>query len=203
MSADHSFPEQVTERTFPAGKLRKLEGPDREQMLPVAPLVAALGVASGDCVADIGAGTGYLSLPLAAAAGPKGVVHAVDMQQPMLDYLGDKLQKQAVTNVQLHLGSSSQTGLDTASVQLAFYCNVWHEIHEPLLALHEARRILAPGGRIAICDWRVDATPNAGPPIDIRIPEAGLTAMLEKDGWHSILCSHAGQFNFLAIATRG
>ncbi len=47
---------------------------------------------SGETIADVGAGTGYFSLPLAQAVGPQGKVYAVDAQDEMLALLRQKLE---------------------------------------------------------------------------------------------------------------
>ena len=46
---------------------------------------------SGETIADVGAGTGYFSLPLAQAVGPQGKIYAVDAQEEMLSLLRQKL----------------------------------------------------------------------------------------------------------------
>ena len=46
--------------------------------------VAALALKAGGRVADIGAGSGYLTIPAAKAVGPTGVVRAIDIHQEML-----------------------------------------------------------------------------------------------------------------------
>src|SRR3989441_5019280 len=61
-----------------------LERPEREQEEEPVKLLDALKLKPGDVVGDVGAGSGYLSFPLAKRVGPKGKVLAVDIQPQML-----------------------------------------------------------------------------------------------------------------------
>ncbi len=81
----------MNERTFRASEAHKLEDPDRQKWLPVQDVLAALDLRPGMCMADIGAGTGYFTLPAARAVGPQGRVFAVDLQPEMLAKLRGNL----------------------------------------------------------------------------------------------------------------
>src|SRR5437763_14550761 len=68
-----------------------LERTEREQEERPDLLLPALKIKPGDCVADIGAGSGYFSRRLAKLVGEKGTVLAVDIQQEMLDVLTNNM----------------------------------------------------------------------------------------------------------------
>ena len=56
-----------------------LERPERVQEERTDLLLSLLALQPGDTVADIGAGTGYFSLPMSRMVGPEGRVLAVDI----------------------------------------------------------------------------------------------------------------------------
>ena len=157
----------MNDRVFKHTEAHKLEDPERLKWLPPAEILAHLRVGPGMKVADIGAGTGYFSIPIARAVGALGHVFAVDLQPEMLDLLRGKLeQPNAPDNVSLHQGVASQVPLPDRSVHMILYANIWHEIEDLDSTFREAVRISVLGGKIAILDWRDDCSrttrPSAG-----------------------------------------
>jgi len=73
-----------------------------------------MAVRSGQTVADVGAGTGYFSLPLAETVGLQGKVYAVDAQNEMLALLRQKLDESAIPNVELIHAEAGNTTLRDA-----------------------------------------------------------------------------------------
>ena len=87
-----------------------LERAEREE--EEAPDVAlnVLKIPKGASVADIGAGSGYITIRLAARVGPTGRVFANDVQPQMLQMLGRRLADKHITNVTLVQGRSTIPG---------------------------------------------------------------------------------------------
>lgn len=131
-----------------------LERPEREAEENTSKLVALLAVKPGDVVADIGAGTGYLSRKLAPLAGPKGKVLAVDIQPEMLDILKTNLASIQITNVVPVLGTESDPRLPASSVDLIVMVDVYHEFSFPYEMTQAMCRALKPGGRLAFVEFR-------------------------------------------------
>jgi len=187
------------ERMFRHEHAHKLDDPERETWLPVAVVVQQLGLRPGMHVADIGAGTGYFAIPMARAVSPGGRVLAVDVQPEMLDRLRARLEPGAP--VALVEGEATRTTLADLAVDLAFYANVWHEFDDREAALAEAARILKPGGRITILDWRPDVEQPPGPPLAHRIGVAEVEAALRKGGWKIEAPRTVGLYSYLVVAT--
>lgn len=189
----------MKERRFHASQAHRLDAPERLVWLPPEEIVAAAGASAGDTIADIGAGTGYFALPLARAAGPQGVVYAVDAQEEMLDLLKQKLPFSGSGNIRLVQAEADATGLPGASLSLAFLANVWHEFDDRALVLREARRILRPGGRIAIVDWRPDVEREAGPPLEHRLTTELTMRELASAGFATLSDAHVGAYHWLVL----
>src|ERR1700694_2127562 len=83
-----------------------LERPARETEEQPDKALDALGLKPGMTVADIGAGTGYMSLRMAKRVGPSGKVYANDLQPAMLDRLRQNASKAGIGNVVTVLGDA-------------------------------------------------------------------------------------------------
>ena len=171
------------ERRFNPAQAHRLEDPERLRWLPPDEIVEALRIQPGTVVADVGAGTGYFALPLARAVGPAGKIVAVDAQHEMLALLEKKLDAPELAHVELVQAEAHETSLEDGSCALVFLANIWHEFDDREAVLREAKRILQPGGRAAILDWRTDVKPEAGPPLDHRIAAADAENEVRQAGF--------------------
>jgi protein-L-isoaspartate O-methyltransferase len=133
-----------------------LERPEREAEEQPGAMIEALGLKPGDVVADIGAGTGYVSWRMARKVGPRGVVHAVDIQQEMLDLLAAQMARRGVKNVHPVLGTPTDAKLPAGALDLAIMVDVYHEFDHPYEMLASICRSLKPGGRLVFVEYRAE-----------------------------------------------
>jgi ubiquinone/menaquinone biosynthesis C-methylase UbiE len=116
--------------------------------------IRALQIPTGATVADIGAGTGYITMLLSAAVGPTGRVYANDLQPEMIEMLKRRLAAGKVVNVTPVLGSVDDPGLPGAALDLAIMVDVYHELSRPQTMLRRLREALKPGGRLVLLEYR-------------------------------------------------
>ena len=191
----------MSDRIFNPGRIHKLEDPERLTWLPPLDVIRLLNLASGMSVADIGAGSGYFAIPFARTIAPAGRLFAVDLQPEMLEFLAAKLRtSEAPSNLELIAGDATATNLADASCDLAFLGNVWHELDDQALVLLEMTRILRPGGRLAILDWRTDVPNPPGPPAGHRIAATDAATVLKDAGWQVLQATNVGSYNYLIEA---
>ena len=131
-----------------------LERGEREQEEAPDEAIRLLQIPNGAAVADIGAGSGYITMLLAAAVGPAGRVFANDLQPQMLEILRRRLASQNVGNVTLVQGSVEDPNLPPASIDLALMVDVYHELSRPQAMLQKLRAALKPGGRLVLLEYR-------------------------------------------------
>jgi ubiquinone/menaquinone biosynthesis C-methylase UbiE len=116
--------------------------------------LSIIGIKKGSSVADIGAGSGYMTVRLSKRVGSNGVVYASDIQQPMLDILDKRLKSSRITNVQLVLGAPDDPKLPPASIDLALLVDVYHEFSQPQAMLRGIHEALKPGGRLVLLEYK-------------------------------------------------
>jgi ubiquinone/menaquinone biosynthesis C-methylase UbiE len=133
-----------------------LERPEREQEEKPSQLVELLDLKRGAAVADIGAGTGYISWRMAQKVGPNGRIYAVDIQQEMLDLLAEKMKARGVQNVTPVLGTITNANLPANSIDLAIMVDVYHEFSHPYEMMKSIHTALKPGGRLAFVEYRAE-----------------------------------------------
>jgi len=193
----------MNERTFHARDLHKLEDPQRLTWIPRDEVIARIGPSRGMTIADVGAGTGFFAIPFAQAVGDTGSILAVDFQKEMLAGLGAKLSPPgAPKNVTLVEGEASRTTLQGECCDIVFMSNLWHELDDEPGVLREVHRLLRPGGRLAILDWRADVPPPPGPPAAHRVSLGALRDVLSRNGWPVDSAEHIGMYSHLLIAGR-
>jgi ubiquinone/menaquinone biosynthesis C-methylase UbiE len=193
----------MSDRRFNANLAERLDRPERLSWLPPAEVLQAIDVKPGEVIADIGAGTGYFTLPLAAAVGGSGKVYALDSQLEMLKLLRNKLDGSAAENVELLVAEADSTGLRSGCCDLVILANVWHEFPDRSAVLRESKRILKQAGRIAILDWRPDVEPEHGPPLSHRLSADSACAELSAEGFAGASAINIGTYSWLIQASAG
>lgn len=185
------------ERRFHPSQMHRLEDPERRNWLPPDEVLVQLDLRPGWTVADIGAGTGYFTLPMASAVGSAGRIFAVDVSPEMLERLRVRLAEAMLTNVECVEAEASATRLPSASCDLVLLANVWHEFDDRGAVLAEARRVLKPAGRVALLDWRPDVEREHGPPLEHRIAPEAARQSLANAGFSATLPSYLLPFSWL------
>ena len=131
-----------------------LERPERESEENLEGALDAIGLKPGMTVAEVGAGTGYVSLRMAKRVGPSGKVYANDLQPQMLVLLRNNATKGGITNVETVLGSESDPKLPPGQMDLIILVDVYHEFSQPQKMLQGIRRALKPDGRLVQLEYR-------------------------------------------------
>ncbi len=133
--------------------LERAERIDEEQPERV---LDVMGLRPGDVVADVGCGSGYYARRMARRVQPGGTVYCEDIQPEMLDIMRGHAAREGVRGIEAVLGTPTDPRLPAGAIDWIIIADVYHEMSEPEPMLAGLRRALAPGGRVALLEYRVE-----------------------------------------------
>lgn len=129
---------------------------NRSRQAEVNRLVELLSLRQGMTVAEIGAGSGWLTVEVAQRVGPSGRVYATELSAARLDDIRQAASEAELGNVTVLQAGERATNLPAACCDAIFMRRVYHHLSEPspiVASIHEALR---PGGRLVIIEFRSD-----------------------------------------------
>jgi ubiquinone/menaquinone biosynthesis C-methylase UbiE len=159
-----------------------LERTEREEEERTSLLLKNMKLKPGEIVADIGAGSGYHSVKMAPLVGKNGRIKAVDIQQEMLDFIGERTQKSKISNVDLVLSTEQSLQLPPASVDKMLLVDVYHEFAFPKEMGESMYAALKKGGLVYLIEFRAE---DPGVPIKTlhKMSEKQAIAEMESVGF--------------------
>lgn len=107
----------------------------------------------GQVVADIGAGSGFMTRLFAGRVGPDGRVVAVDINPVMLERLAKTAKKQGLNNVETRVSAQAEAPLQPDSVDLVFICDTYHHFESPSSTMRSIRAALRDDGQLVVVDF--------------------------------------------------
>ena len=131
-----------------------LERENREKEERTDLLIQSLDLKAGMTIADIGAGTGYLSRKMASRVTIAGTVYAVDVQPEMIGKL--KAASKQFTNIKPVLSKEDDIHLPANSVDLAIMVDVYHELAYPYEVMQSILKALKPNGQLVLVEYRAE-----------------------------------------------
>jgi ubiquinone/menaquinone biosynthesis C-methylase UbiE len=130
-----------------------LERSNREREERTDLLLQNLALKATDHVADLGAGTGYFSFPIAQQVG-SGKVLAVDIEPEMLRLVEQRKLVDGVDNIDTVLASERSPNIPNASVDVVLLVDAYHEFSYPREVMTGVVKGLKPGGRVVLVEYR-------------------------------------------------
>lgn len=177
----------------PAAMGRYLDSDLRRMLQPPGPIIDRSGIREGMRVLEVGCGSGAYTAHVARAVGESGDVTALDIQPGMLAQLKRKLRRPEngdVQNVGLCQGSGVALPFYGASMDLVYMITVLPEIRDQQGALAEVKRVLKPGGILAVSEF----FPDPDYPLRSTTVRRGERAGLEVEGVYGNLWTYTVRF---------
>jgi precorrin-6B methylase 2 len=119
-------------------------------------LAELLSLREGMTVAEIGAGTGWLTVEVARRVGPSGRVYSTEISVDRLADIRRAADAAGLSNVIVLEAGERATGLPSGCCDAIFMRRVYHHLTAPSAILTSIRDALKPGGRLVIIDFRPD-----------------------------------------------
>ena len=184
------MPPRTQDRTLDY-RIQSQERPERASLQKPDEVVQTLALKNGEVVADIGAGTGYFSRPLAKAVAPDGKVYAVDVAADVLGYLKERADKEGISNIVTIVSREEDPLLPKNAVDLVFFCDTTHHIVNRVPFYRAMAPGLKQGGRVAIIDYKPDAQHHPHPSEE-HVPRSQAISEMEDAGF-----KYVKDFDFL------
>ena len=163
--------------------------------LDVGAVLAALDLRAGQTVLDAGCGNGYMAREFAQKVGDGGRVFAVDEDARAIEAFTRENADRPVTALAGDI--TRPTGVPGSSVDLVYLSTVFHGFSRDQASgfLQEVRRVLKPGGRLAIVEFDKKEM-SSGPPLGIRLSPEELKKVV---AWPEAGNFRAGEHFYLQV----
>jgi ubiquinone/menaquinone biosynthesis C-methylase UbiE len=158
-------------------------------------LVALMDLPAGARVLDVATGAGAAMFEAARRAGPAGMVVGVDLAEPMVAEARRRLQEVGVANAAVLVMDAEALGFRAEAFDAVLCASALYLLPQPVEALRGFRRVLRPGGRLAVAvfgadldqrwNWRGELLARLAPPLESlgrRYDQASLRQTIEEVG---------------------
>ncbi|MFT7484457.1 MAG: putative methyltransferase [Candidatus Paceibacteria bacterium] len=132
----------------------RLEGESREIYAQQALIAAVVGPAKGAEIADVGAGSGFMSHLFAGLVGPEGTVFAVDINGALLDHVQEGARAKGLENIESVVCTEKSAELAAESVDMVFICDTYHHFEYPMNTMSSIHSALRPGGQLVVVEFK-------------------------------------------------
>lgn len=183
--------EQQYRTRTPADIAAQFESETRPVFRHRAKIIELLDLRTGMNVAEIGAGSGFLSRMVAERVAPNGRAVATELDAKMVAYMSDRARSEGLTNFTAVRGQTTSTGLDSASMDAVLIVNTYSFFDRPAEMMRSVAKALRPGGLLVIVDFPRSGRGPSAEGVDARDVVSITTASgFEKIGEGAAIPGH-------------
>lgn len=181
-------------------KVAFLDGIQRKQLLPPEEILGRLAINRSDSILDIGAGSGFLTIP--AAGMVDETVYALDIDQRMLKVIQAKASDRNIDNIKLLLGNIDNIPLPLESIDIVLASLILHEVEPLTRVIKQIGGVLKTGGHLLCLEYEKDERFVQGPPMNIRIKSSELEEELIKAGFSVVRKEFPQESIYIIVAKK-
>lgn len=165
-------------------KIAFLDSRQRERLIPPEALISQMPLRKNHTILDIGAGTGFFTIPMAEFT--TGKVYALDPDARMLGIIEEKAKEKGFTNIELIQEYIENLSIQNNSVDFVMASLILHEVSSLTKALSIIFDVLKTGGHLLCLEYEKDDLIIEGPPMSIRIGSEELNKELSLIGFEIV-----------------
>ncbi len=151
----------------------RIQGFSSETFIDARELLETLNLKGNEVLLDLGCGDGHLSFEAIDLLNDEGTVIAMDMYKPSIIDLHKDVDEQKIPNLIPILADITEgCDLEEESVDIIVLVNVYHHINAARKVdetIEEMKRILKPGGRVCIMEYKKQKQEKGGPKYQMRV----------------------------------
>jgi len=189
----------MNEKKFDPKKLKKLNNPQRLVDIPPDYICEKLHIDKPEVVVEIGAGTAFFSIAFLQKLEPS-ILYACDVSEVMINWVKENITSKYPDIIPIKTEEDT-VPLDDAIADLVFMINLHHELENPSQSVEDAFRILKPGGKIFVVDWKKTDMVE-GPPVKIRCTPEEVREQIVNAGFADVEIYNELQKHFLVVAKK-
>jgi SAM-dependent methyltransferase len=180
-------------------RIERLRSPERLEYFHPDRIWEVLKPAADCTLVDIGAGVGFLTLPFAKRY-PQAKAYGCDILAGMVSLLREDAAARGLGNLQAILMDPNSVDLPDDTADFIVMGQLHHELDAPEPLMAECKRLLKPGGTVAIIDW-ADEDNGKSPSVGRRVPVATMRGQLEGAGFTGIQTHDGYEFHTFMTGT--
>lgn len=181
-------------------KIAFLDSKQRVKLIPPEILISQMPIEKNHILLDIGAGSGFFTIPMAESTTNK--VYAMDPDFRMLKVIEEKAKEKGITNIELIQDYLENLTIKNESIDFAMASLILHEVSSLSNALSKIYEVLKPGGHLLCLEYEKDDLVVEGPPMSIRISSTNLEKTLTLIGFKFVKKTKINDAIYTMIAVK-
>lgn len=166
-------------RSSTAELIERFESPERDAYQQPEKVLTYLGDLNGKRVMDIGAGSGYFSVKLAARGAH---VIAADVNDEFLAHISERIIKESLKHIEPRKIPYDAPGLKEGEVDLVLIVNTYHHIEDRASYFAKVKAGTKVDGELVVIDFFKTEVP-VGPPVAHKVSIDEVIAELKQAGY--------------------
>lgn len=159
--------------------IKRFESKERDEYQQPAKVLDYLGALDGKKVMDIGAGSGYFSVKLAARGAQ---VIAADVNQEFLDHIEKRIEEENLQQIECRKIPYDSPALEANEVDLVLIVNTYHHLEDRIAYFKKVKTGLKENGQLLVIDFFKKELPM-GPSVDHKISREIVLEELQAAGF--------------------